>query len=215
VLRRSGVALLAPLLGATGCWGAPASEPPLTTVYRWCVTSGDVLDTGNGGRFVDVDAMRAVASAATAPAAELRFTYVGPTADTSMLDSGAVRRQVGLKLLAANSCNVLYVMWRLDPVAELGAECGDQGYRTLRPIESGPLPAVVAGEPHVLHAALVGAELTVTADGALVFRGRVPAEGTALEGPVGVRTDNGRFALALAAPAGNDNGGGCPRGDLD
>src|SRR5262249_34465248 len=127
----------------------------------------------------------------------------------------------------ANSCNVLYVMWRLEPTPDLvvalksnpgqqiNAECSDRGYTTLRPQATGPLPAIATAEPHVLHAALLDGTLTVRADGAEGWRGGGPPEASALVGPVGLRTDNGRFALDLWAPAGATDADRCPRGEPD
>jgi hypothetical protein len=163
----------------------------------------------------------------TAPVAELKFTYLGPTARAAALGSGVMRRQIGLKLKAADSCNVLYVMWRLEPEAKLvvslkrnpgqhlHAECGNRGYRNLLPRSSAPLPAVVVGAPHTLRAALVGSELGVLVDGAPVWSGTVPPETAELDGPVGLRTDNGRFELELLAPAGPARAGRCDSGEDD
>jgi hypothetical protein len=39
--------------------------------------------------------------------------------------------------------------------------------------------------------------LRVEVDGALAWRGTLPAEAFAFDGPVGIRTDNGRFAVDL------------------
>jgi hypothetical protein len=222
---------LATLVGLCACSPGrieppPGPEPALVPADSWCVTLGSVRND-NGQRFVDSEEMRAVTAAATEPAAEVRFTYLGPTATSSMLASGMVFRQIGLKLLAADSCNVLYVMWRLDPDPglvvmlkrnpgkTLGSECGDQGYRTVRPRASLPLPEMAVGAPHVLRAALVAGELTVRVDGEVVWRGAAPPEAAELQGPVGVRTDNGRFSLDLWAPAGATTTGPCPRGGRD
>lgn len=206
--------------------GAAAAEPTLAPAGPLCVTLGKLV-ARDGQQHVESDKMRAVTAAPRPPSAELRFTYLGPTATTSALASGAVRRQIGLKLLAADGCNLLYVMWRLDPQPglvvslkrnpgqHLSLECGNRGYRNVTPRRSAPLPSVAVGVPHRLAAALVDGELTVQADGAPVWSGPVPPETAQLSGPVGIRSDNGRFALDLRAPPAAAAAAPCPRGEAD
>jgi hypothetical protein len=209
------------------CASALAEEAPmLRPLTSLCVTLG-ALTPKNGGHVVDSPKVRAVATVQTAPVAELRFRYLGPTVETAALRSGAMRRQIGVKLRAADSCNLLYVMWRLEPEAKLvvslkrnpgqhlHAECGTRGYQNLVPRRSAPLPAVAVGARHVLRAALVGGELTVLVDGAPAWSGTVPPETAEIDGPVGLRTDNGRFELELWAPAGPAATGRCWRGEGD
>jgi hypothetical protein len=53
------------------------------------------------------------------------------------------------------------------------------------------------GEWHRFRARLAGEELSVSVDGQAVWRGSIGAEGMAFDGPVGLRSDNGRFELEL------------------
>ncbi|HEY8079048.1 MAG TPA: hypothetical protein VIF62_33175, partial [Labilithrix sp.] len=121
-----------------------------------------------------------------------------------------MRRQIGIKLRAHDGCNLVYVMWRIEPEGKLvvstknnpgedkTAECGASGYETLNPAFSVPLPKVVVGEQHELHAAIVNGFLIVRVDGKNVWIGKLDAEALALSGPIGLRTDNGKFRIALA-----------------
>src|SRR5579862_3524801 len=119
-----------------------------------CVTEGKI-ETAPGDRLtVDAEKMRAYVNESTPPAIETRFTYVGPTAEESRLGSGEVRRQFGLKLRAQNACNLVYVMWRFEPEAKIvvsvkrnpgqttSAECGNRGYRNVKPKQSSPPPPI-------------------------------------------------------------------------
>jgi len=154
--------------------------------------------------------MRAQAQGKGGDEAELDFLYLGPTEEVAPLASGRMRRQLGLKLRARDSCNVLYVMWRIEPGPELvvsrksnpgkhrHAECGSAGYENLRPRRRGRLPRLEEGARHVLRARLEGQVLRVWVDDAVVWEGKVgPLD---FDGPVGVRSDNVRFAFSLRTP---------------
>jgi len=161
-----------------------------------------------GGFVSDSAKLRAVAPGFRG-AAELRFEYLGPTADQAPLASGEMRRQVGLKLNAESGCNVVYVMWRIDPVPglvvsvkenpgqRLHAECGARGYRNVRPASARPAPALVPGSRHTLRAELTGRELAVWIDGEPVWGGPVADGPLEFDGPVGVRADNARIDWEL------------------
>jgi hypothetical protein len=194
---------------------APATPLPpapsgALSLSQLCVTEGTLTPQGEH-LFVDVPKCRAVAALRSEPSAELRFTYLGPTAETAALGSGRVRRQIGLKLRAQNGCNLVYAMWRLEPKNEIAvqvkrnpgqstfAECQNRGYRNVQPTRSAPAPDVAEGSSHVLRAEMHGTGLTVWADGAVVWQGDVGSDVLDLDGPVGLRTDNGRFAIALTA----------------
>jgi hypothetical protein len=190
----------------------PAAPAGALSLSQLCVTEGTLSPQGQH-LFVDVPKCRAVAALATEQSAELRFTYLGPTAETTALGSGRVRRQIGLKLRAQNGCNLVYAMWRLEPKNEIAvqvkrnpgqstfAECKNGGYRNVQPTRSAAVPDVPEGSSHVLRAEMRGADLTVWADGAVVWQGNVGDDALTFDGPVGFRTDNGRFAIALAAGA--------------
>jgi hypothetical protein len=140
-------------------------------------------------------AMRAVALGTGGDAAELEFTYEGPTASEAPLGSGELRRQIGIKLRAADSCNVVYVMWRLEPSSGLAvsvkrnpgmsenAQCHDGGYRSIRSTHGEPVPTIGVGETHTLRAELSADTLRVFADDRLVWEGDV-GEARAFDGPM-------------------------------
>ncbi|MEY4550621.1 MAG: hypothetical protein RL685_6816 [Pseudomonadota bacterium] len=140
---------------------------------------------------------------------ELELVYLGPTRSQAPLASGQLRRQIGLELRAQDGCNLLYVMWRIEPVQALMVslksnpgqrqhrECRDRGYVNLEPEHSLPLAPLRAGERHVLRASASASELEVWVDGRSHWRGRLPALVASIDGPVGVRSDNGEFELQL------------------
>lgn len=204
-------------LAAAGCARAragAAAGAELRTISRGelRVTLGEIAPGEEGRLLIEGPKVRAVLAHPGAQAAELRFRYLGPSAGTAPLASGELRRQIGLKLRAQDGCNLVYAMWRIEPQPGLvvsvkrnpgqsrSRECGAGGYRTLRPEQQGTLPALVPGEEHRLAARIEGEELTVEVDGALAWRGRLGREALGLEGPVGLRSDNGRFELELRAP---------------
>lgn len=207
-MRRAAMAM-ALALGAT----ATADELVRAPVERWCVTLGRV--DGDGGRArVDAGKMRAVVPASDGNAAELRFVYRGPSREAAPLASGELRRQIGIKLRAEDGCNLLYVMWRIEPKSRLvvsikrnpGArthrECGVRGYRNLTTGDGVALPPLVAGEEHALRAEIVGATLRVMVDGETAWQARLDDEAQALRGAAGVRSDNGRFDVELRVRGG-------------
>jgi len=177
-----------------------------------CVTKGAAAV----GARVTVPAMRAIARGSSGEAAALRFTYRGDTEDTRALASGQLRRQLGLKLRAMNGCNLIYVMWRLDPKPKLDVsiklnpgmkthkECGAEGYTKVHGRDAAPVPALEVGATHVLRAEIAGDELVAWIDDRLAWRGELPAAAHDLSGPAGMRSDNLAFDLvAFEAPAGD------------
>jgi len=153
--------------------------------------------------------MRAVVAYPTKPVAEAKLTYLGPTTKDKPLRSGEIRRQFGLKLRALNGCNLVYAMWRIEPKSELvvsvklnpgkttNAECGTHGYHTIKPTHELAVPHLNAGENHTLRAEIEGSRMLVFIDGKLRWEGLLDSDALALEGPSGVRTDNGRFKFEL------------------
>src|SRR6185503_9774022 len=98
-------------------WWRPAVGGGLTPVAQgaMCVTLGETRPLGDG-RFAVADAkVRGYGIRTDGRAAELRFVDRGPSKEVSRLGSGKVFHQLGLKLEAQDGCNVLYVMWRLEP----------------------------------------------------------------------------------------------------
>jgi hypothetical protein len=175
------------------------------------VTRGSV--EGSQALRLSTPTIRAVAPS-TGSAAQLRFTYRGPTESTRALASGAERRQVGLKLRARNGCNLVYVMWRVEPEPGIVVsvkhnpgmafhfQCGAKGYKNVARVDA--VPSVLDGRPHALGASLSGSWLRVYAEGSLVWEGDLGPEVLTFDGPTGFRSDNGVFDVELeASPAGN------------
>ena len=173
------------------------------------VTEGKVVSAADGTLRIDDAKVRAVARRAAAGIAELRFTYLGPSARQLPLASGEMRSQIGLKLRAEDGCNLLYAMWRIAPkpgvVVSLkrnpgqhrSDDCGNGGYTNLRPKRGARIEAFRVGEHHAIRAEQRGDELRVLVDGQLAWEGALPPEATSLQGPPGFRSDNGRFELEL------------------
>ena len=169
---------------------------------------------------VEAPKFRAVASGADGSAAELRFTYLGRTQEAAPLRSGEMREQLGLKLLAADGCNVLYAMWRIAPRPGLvvslkrnpgqhrSDECTNRGYQNLKAPRAIPVAAPKSGSAHVLAAVLRGDRLEVRVDGAVVWDGPLPLEALELHGPAGLRSDNARILFELAVASGPGRGVG-------
>lgn len=163
------------------------------------ITHGAIMAAADGLHIADPK-VRAVVPGAAGDAAELRFVYAGQTSITVPLASGEVRQQVGLKLQAADGCNLIYVMWRMgegvvvsikrNPGQHTHAECGVRGYRNLPPELRIPIPAPQVGSAHRLEAAIDDGVLVARVDGDEVWRGRLDATARELRGPPGLRTDN-------------------------
>ncbi len=221
-----GITILAVAALSTTCMASvsdtrdPATDPAgaSSALHRvaasdLCVTNGVIASRADGSLVIDSPSSRAVLRFATAPSAEIRFRYVGPSAESKPLASGELRRQIGLKLRAEDSCNLVYIMWHIEPDAKIAvlvkrnpgshshAECHAHGYVTIRPRSHVEIPPIRLGESHSLRADLRGDELTVAADGRIVWQGALVPAAREIEGPVGLRTDNARFELQYLAPA--------------
>src|SRR5271166_958139 len=178
---------------------------------RLCVTEGAVEEMPVGRLNVNVSKMRAYVNALTAQLVEAQFTYLGSTGNEARLGSGELRRQFGLKLRAQDACNLVYVMWRIDPESKLvvsiksnpgqhtSAECGNRGYRNIKPRRSVPVPTLRSGDSRSLRAEMNGAEMKVFVDNSVVWEGSVGPEVLRLGGPVGIRSDNARLRIELRA----------------
>ena len=130
---------------------SPQLEP--VTRSRLCVTEGALEALPDARLSVGVAKLRAVLAASGPQAIAARFTYLGPTAETAPLRSGAVRQQFGLKLRAADGCNLVYAMWRFAPEPSLVVSvksnpglhtsdaCGISGYRIVKPQHLAPVEA--------------------------------------------------------------------------
>lgn len=174
-----------------------------------CVTKGKIEGASGGHLEVTVPEMRAVLTELTPQHVEAHFTYLGPSEGEKRLGSGELRRQFGLKLRAANGCNLVYAMWRIEPKSELvisvksnpgmstNAECGTHGYTNIKAEHAEPVPHLQKGGRHTLRAQMHGSKLNVWIDQKKVWEGDVGQSALAFDGPVGVRTDNGRFKFEL------------------
>jgi hypothetical protein len=199
--------ILSMALGVTRGTPTPTSTPRMLPVPRGklCVTEGALEEVKGTRLAVTVPKMRAYVVAATTQVAEARLTYLGPTSADAPLGSGAMRRQFGLKLRAQNACNLVYAMWRIEPESKLvvsiksnpgmtiSSQCGNRGYRNIKPRRWAAVPKLRPGDSHSLLAEMKGSELHVSVDGGVVWEGDLGSEDLAFDGPVGVRTDNGHF----------------------
>jgi hypothetical protein len=189
------------------------SSPPLLRIEKdkLCVTNGVVSALPDGRLAIDTPSSRAVVRIATAQTAEIRFRYLGPSEDSKPLAAGELRRQIGLKLRAQDSCNLLYAMWHIEldsriavsvkhnPGKQTHEECGAHGYMNIKPGRSVALPRILPGESHTLRAELHGTDLTVVADSRPVWEGTVGNSIAEFDGLVGFRTDNARFEFEYLA----------------
>jgi len=175
-----------------------------------CVTNGAVSSRPDGSLAVETPSSRAVVPDSDGQVAEIRFRYLGPTSGAKPLASGELRRQIGLKLRAQDTCNLLYVTWHIEPDAKIAvslkhnpgqhrhAACHANGYTNLRPSVGIAMPRIFPGEAHTLRAELRGTELIVLADGRRAWVGTVGGL-AGIDGPAGFRTDNASFAFEYFA----------------
>jgi hypothetical protein len=205
------------LFAATACGERMAARPDVVAAAApLCVEAGQVRG-GIDAFEVDSPGVRATVPGASGQAAEIVFTYRSPSSRTVPLANGERRRQIGLKLRAKDTCNVLYVMWRFEPapgiavsvkynpLASTHAACGAGGYLTSRPAWSRPVAPVREGETHALRAELDGTHLRVAVDGEVAWTGSVREEVLAFDGPSGVRSDNVAFRFFLRTRGVNAN----------
>jgi len=193
-----------------------ASEPSgtkLMSVSRanLCVTEGAIEELPGERLSVSVSKMRAYLNAFTPQLVEAHFTYLGPTENEARLGSGELRRQFGLKLRSQDACNLVYAMWRFEPESKLvvsvksnpgqhsSTQCGNRGYRNIKPRRSTPVPALRSEDAHTLRAEMNGAEMKVFVDNSLVWEGSVGPDALGFDGPVGIRSDNVHLQIDLRA----------------
>ena len=176
-----------------------------------CVTEGAIEELPGRGLSVTVPKMRAYLNAFTPQLVEAQFTYLGSTGNEARLGSGELRRQFGLKLRAQDACNLVYAMWRIEPESRLvvsiksnpgehtSTQCGNRGYRNIKPRRNARVPVLRSGDAHILRAEMNGEEMKVFADNALVWEGSLGPDALAFDGPVGIRSDNARLQIELRA----------------
>jgi hypothetical protein len=182
-----------------------------------CITTGSIRRVEDH-LSIDGPEVRATLHTATHRAAEIRFTYLGPSAATAPLASGELRRQIGLKLRAQDTCNVVYVMWHIQPDARLvvavkrnpgkriHAECGAGGYTTIKPQIEVPLPPIILDSAHTLRAVLHANVVEAHTDGKLALSARIDQPALDFDGSVGLRTDNARFRFQFLVGGTADTG---------
>jgi hypothetical protein len=112
---------------------------------QMCVTNGVIIRRRGSMLSIETPSSRAVVPGATAQIAEIHFRYLGPSESSKPLASGELRRQIGLKLRAQDTCNLLYAMWHIEPDNGLAvsikrnpgmhthAQCGARGYVSVKP----------------------------------------------------------------------------------
>ncbi len=201
--------------GQTDVAAQSSPAAPLPATYRsLCVTEGMLTQSADGSLAVTGPKMRAFVRLPVVDAVQTRFTYLGPSSPESPLGSGEIRRQFGLKLRAADPCNLVYVMWRMAPASKLvvsvksnpgqhtSAQCTNHGYVNVKPRRSAPPPPLPPGQTHVLSAQIHGEELRASIDGRSVWQGALGEAAAAMSGPVGVRSDNARLAFTIAVGPG-------------
>lgn len=206
----------------TSSWSETRPRATLVEVapHQICPTHGQLARPD--AIAVAVPTFRAVALDTAGSAAELRFTYHGPASTTRELASGADRAQIGLKLRAQDSCNVIYVMWRDDkPTLDVSvkinrgmrnnAECGTRGYEKVRTRDKRNVGALVIGNQYVLRAELQGDELFAWINDRLVWRGTLPTSARVLVGPAGFRSDNVAYTATFFAAISADGAAGACR----
>lgn len=205
--------MLAVIVAAVVSGTASASASSFSRIDRndLCVTNGAVSTRSDGRLVIDTPSSRAVLRFRSQPAAEIRFRYLGPTEASKPLASGELRLQIGLKLRAADTCNLLYVMWHIEPDSRIAvsvkrnpgqhthAQCDAHGYINIRPQHGVAVAAIRPGEAHTLRAELHETALRVFADNLQVWEGSVGETAKEFDGPVGLRTDNARFAFEYFA----------------
>ena len=152
---------------------------------------------------VSTKEMRATLKFPTPQDVTLKFTFLGATKEVSRLGNGEVRSQIGIKLRAQDTCNIVYIMWHFSPDQKIAIsvkrnpgkrtheDCLDNGYiNNTKPRVSALPQPVHTNEPHTLSAKMSGSNLTVNADDVVVWEGDLGPVALEFDGPVGLRSDN-------------------------
>jgi hypothetical protein len=211
------LAILTLVICASRAFAQSGSGSALQEIDRsdLCVTNGNVSVLSGGWLAIDTPSSRAVlragANRSADQAAEIHFRYLGPTQTSKPLASGELRRQIGLKLQAEDTCNLIYAMWHIEPDNTVAVsvkrnagmhtheQCHAGGYLNIKAQRRIDLPPIRPGQTHALRAELHGNSLTVTADGSVAWSGSLGDEALSLQGPTGFRTDNARFEFKYFA----------------
>ena len=176
----------------------------------FAVSDGRINRTRDGQFEVSTKEMRATIKGTSGQRLRVRFTYLGPTAETAKLADGSVRHQFVLALRAKNICNRLYIGWHFlgpskhDQVvvqvkANRGqvshAECGDSGYQTVATFSA---PAARVNQEHRFEASIENGCLVVVTN-EQVRHVPWPAAAFDFDGPAALRSDNARVIFAYEA----------------
>jgi len=187
------------------------SPRPVTEISRkrFKVTLGSMDQTRSKFLLTRSSKMRAVERSGTYSSAKLRVRYKAPSKKTSYLGSGGYKRQIGLKLRASSGCNLLYLMWQIEPTEKFvvlskinpgmtrHAQCGNENYTNIATLS---VPTALTLSTHKTRK--LQGDLSFTRDGIKLhifvddkFFKTVPIPRSLLPpaGPVGVRSDNGQF----------------------
>jgi hypothetical protein len=212
------VALMGAAVAASAAPRPPAGWASIGKA-RLTVTEGTIsVAAPNSTLRTTSPAMRAVSrdGGRHASSARLWFRYLGESSTTKPLGSGQVRRQIGLKLRAADPCNLVYVMWHVypdnvievsvkrNPGQSTSAQCGNRGYKEITEFPVRDSGGTADHGPHVLEVvtrrtASGSLALRIYSDNSLRRRLHLPAALTAgMEGPIGVRSDNGHYLFQLS-----------------
>jgi hypothetical protein len=184
----------------------PTAAPRSVAVDQVCFSLGRVERRGGAGWYHAGPKLRATVPSSVGREARLEFKFLGSTPEPVALASGVVREQIGLKLFARDSCNVVYVMWRFGARPSIVAsakanpgtqhsECRNRGYRTLRPIWAAPVEVPVVGSVHALWARIDAGVIEVRIDDRPVLRAAYEPGSIPPIGEAGLRSDNVRFEL--------------------
>jgi hypothetical protein len=122
-----------------------------------------------------------------------------------------MRRQIGIKLRAQDTCNIAGANWHIETDARVAvavkrnggrhtnAQRSAQGYLNMKPMRDRNAPAIGQDEWHELKAVLSDSSLPFWTNGQVAWDGSVAAPLALIEGPVGPRSDHGRFELEFLA----------------
>jgi hypothetical protein len=179
------------------------------------VTQGKVQETGTGFLMVQGPKERAQLKHGRQQQAVLSFRYRMPSEKELPLASGGIVRQIGLKLRTKNTCNLLYVMWRIcpdeyifvtlkrNPGESMHRQCRASGYQTIAIIPLSSLQITAKDNKiHTVSASLnlqVNAyRLSVIVDDHKLWSGTIDLDLlNDINGPAGFRSDNGNFIFKL------------------
>ena len=179
------------------------------------VTLGSVVQTESGYLTVVGPKERALRKSGTHQDATLQFQYRGRSQETSLLASGRFVSQIGLKMRSKDTCNLLYVMWRIEPEEQIvvtlksnpgksaHSDCGARGYTTIAAIPLRDIGVTATTQQsHRLRTRIDESNgdftCTVYVDDKKIWTGPLNRDLIApINGPVGFRTDNGSFIFKL------------------